>query len=138
MSVGELRQGERVDTEFGQRKIASITAQAYRGVLYNFETTEHVYRIGTIGTLVHNNYPKEIFASDKLDYLFGQVTSSAHNEARSIENLAQMRRIGLWNDAGGREFVRNHLTESAREGSNIATRFTTEHGEYLTNMDGSS
>src|SRR6185295_15908753 len=82
VSVGELRQGERVDTEFGQRKIASITAQAYRGVLYNFETTEHVYRIGTIGTLVHNNYPKEIFASDKLDYLFGQVTSSAHNEAR--------------------------------------------------------
>jgi RHS repeat-associated protein len=52
--VGELRRGEHVDTERGVRAVVSITPLPYTGFLYNLETTEHVYRIGSLGTLSHN------------------------------------------------------------------------------------
>jgi len=58
--VGQLRQGERIDSEFGSSCVVSNTPRAYSGRLYNFETTEHVYRVGTIGSLVHNNGCSEV------------------------------------------------------------------------------
>ena len=54
--AGDLTPGERVDTESGPRKIVSVTPVSYTGFLYNLETTEHVFRVGEIGTLVHNSY----------------------------------------------------------------------------------
>ena len=57
LPVGELRIGEHVDTEFGRRAVASISPSAYRGLIYNLETTEHVYRVDGLGTLVHNTCP---------------------------------------------------------------------------------
>jgi hypothetical protein len=55
VEVGNLRIGELVDTEFGLRKVVSATPIEYTGFLYNLETTEHVYRVGSLGTLVHNS-----------------------------------------------------------------------------------
>jgi len=47
--------GERVNTEFGTRRIASITPREYTDFLHNFETTEHVYRVAALGVSVHNS-----------------------------------------------------------------------------------
>ena len=49
VKAGELRIGQWVDTEFGPRCVASVTPCEYTGLLYNFETTEHVYRAGSLG-----------------------------------------------------------------------------------------
>ncbi len=54
VEVGKLRQGEQVDTLEGTRRVVSITPIKYTDFLYNMETTEHVYRVGSLGTLVHN------------------------------------------------------------------------------------
>ncbi len=54
--VGELRVAELIDTEFGPRRVESITPwTGFDGLLYNLETTEHVFRVGTVGSLVHNS-----------------------------------------------------------------------------------
>ncbi len=53
--VGQLRPGELVDTIYGPKHVLSITPIAHNGFVYNVETTEHVYRVGELGTLVHND-----------------------------------------------------------------------------------
>lgn len=52
--VGQLREGEIVDTVLGERRVVSITPVEYTGFLYNLETLEHVFRVDSLGTLVHN------------------------------------------------------------------------------------
>lgn len=54
IAAGELLPGELVDTEYGLKHVVSVTPIQHNGFLYNFETTEHVYRVGSLGTLVHN------------------------------------------------------------------------------------
>lgn len=54
VDVGQLRPGELVDTEFGPKQVIAVTPIQHDGFLYNLETTEHVYRVGSLGTLVHN------------------------------------------------------------------------------------
>ena len=58
--AGELRVGETVDTLAGTARVARLESRAYTGFLYNLETTEHVYRVGSLGTLVHNSCAREI------------------------------------------------------------------------------
>ncbi len=53
--AGNLRPGELVDTIYGPKHVLSITPIAHNGFVYNVETTEHVYRVGSLGTLVHNS-----------------------------------------------------------------------------------
>jgi hypothetical protein len=53
--AGELRLGEAVNTVGGITRVASVEAYAYTGFVYNLETTEHVYRVGSLGSLVHNS-----------------------------------------------------------------------------------
>jgi hypothetical protein len=55
VSAAQLVPGERVNTEFGPRAVVSVAPLAYSGILFNLETTEHVYRVGELGTLVHND-----------------------------------------------------------------------------------
>lgn len=54
VEAGDLRPGESVDTEAGVRRVASLSPASYGGVLFNLETTEHIYRAGALGVLVHN------------------------------------------------------------------------------------
>ncbi|MBI3862419.1 MAG: hypothetical protein HY290_11040 [Planctomycetia bacterium] len=56
IAAGDLRPGETVNTLTGPRRVASITPLAYTGLLNNLETTEHVYRVASFGTMVHNSY----------------------------------------------------------------------------------
>ncbi len=55
--AGNLHPGELVDTTYGPKRVRSITPIAHDGFLYNLETTEHVYRVGSLRTLVHNTCP---------------------------------------------------------------------------------
>jgi hypothetical protein len=56
--AGELRIGEQVDTIFGLRRVTGLAPRPGPPVtkVYNLETLEHVYRVGELGTLVHNSY----------------------------------------------------------------------------------
>jgi hypothetical protein len=47
--------GETVDTLSGTAHVAAARSYRYTGTVYNLETTEHVYLVGSGGTLVHNN-----------------------------------------------------------------------------------
>jgi hypothetical protein len=55
ITAGELRAGELVDTQSGVHRVESVEPCDYRGLLYNLETTEHVYCVGSLGALVHNS-----------------------------------------------------------------------------------
>lgn len=55
VDVGKLRIGELVDSAYGLKHVVSVTPIEHNGFLYNLETTEHVYRVGSLGTLVHNS-----------------------------------------------------------------------------------
>ncbi len=52
--AGHLGVGELVDTIHDPKRVVSVTPIDHNGFLYNLETTEHVYRVGSVGTLVHN------------------------------------------------------------------------------------
>ena len=66
----------------------------------------------------------------KLGYLFGEVTSSAHNVARSAENLAQLSRLGIRNDDAGRALLREHLEGVADDASSVARTFSNRYGTF--------
>jgi hypothetical protein len=53
--VGELRIGELLQTQCGTRGVIAVDSVSHAGHLYNLETTEHVYRVGTAGALAHNS-----------------------------------------------------------------------------------
>jgi filamentous hemagglutinin len=115
---------------------ATLTAKSQhptRETVYNLEVhRSHAYHVADQGILAHNNNILTCsIAGGKLDYLFGRVVSGQHNTARSLENLAQMRRVGLWDDVASRTVIQNHLTEAAQNGSNVVRRFTTEHGTFV-------
>jgi len=55
--AGQLRIGEKVSTVNGTTHVTSVEVREYSGYLYNLETTEHVYRVAALGTLVHNACP---------------------------------------------------------------------------------
>lgn len=73
VEVGRLRIGELVNTEFGVRRVESVTPYSdYNGLLYNLETTEHVYRVGSLGTLVHNACALNAYAIDGGHHIFAK------------------------------------------------------------------
>ncbi len=79
VEVGNLRIGETVDTEYGVRRVISVTPIEYTDFLYNIETTEHVYRVGSLGTLVHNSCALTRYADDGGHHIFSK---------RAFEGLA--------------------------------------------------
>lgn len=56
--AGDLQIGETVDTLDGTAQVTKLEPRAYTGFLNNLETTEHVYRVGPDGALVHNTYAR--------------------------------------------------------------------------------
>jgi len=56
----------------------------------------------------------------KLEYVFGKATGSAHNIERSQAMLAQLERIGLPDTAANRALLQQHLEAVANDASNIA------------------
>lgn len=60
ISAGKIQVGEQVDTKFGPKKVLSIIPREYNGHLYNLETTEHVYRVSSLGTFAHNSCVRKV------------------------------------------------------------------------------
>ncbi|WP_141772159.1 MULTISPECIES: hypothetical protein [unclassified Mycobacterium] len=61
-----------------------------------------------------------IIAPGKLDYIFGKVTSSPKNTARSISMLRQLNAIGVFDNAEGRKLVQQSLESAAKATDNVA------------------
>jgi hypothetical protein len=57
LEAGKLQIGEHLDTPNGETTVVSLTPHAQPEPVYNIEVNgEHVYRVGEVGTLVHNSY----------------------------------------------------------------------------------
>jgi hypothetical protein len=53
--AGNLLAGEEVDTFHGTSRVLSVTPIDFKGLLHNLEShQQHVFRVGSLGTLVHN------------------------------------------------------------------------------------
>jgi len=70
-----------------------------------------------------NVAPNSIIDSNKFNYIFGKVTSSKHNTPRSLQNAAQMNRIGIHNTAEGQKYLTQHLQRVAQDPSNVTRTF---------------
>jgi hypothetical protein len=78
--VGKLRPDERVRTLRGTTTVVSVTPIDYQGFLYNLETHgEHVYMVGSLGTLVHNNcaQPGWFKSSQRISQAAWQATKAS-------------------------------------------------------------
>ncbi|MEP2990746.1 MAG: hypothetical protein ABJL11_17655 [Parasphingorhabdus sp.] len=70
--------------------------------------------------------------NEKFDYLFGRVTSSPHNTARSQQLKRELARIGVNDTPAGRNIITNHLDEVVADPANITGTFTrTVDGQVL-------
>jgi hypothetical protein len=71
-----------------------------------------------------------VIEEGKIGYLFGRAGGRAHNVERATENAAQMRRIGVPDNAEGRALLRKHFDQTARTSSNVTNTFSNEHGTF--------
>lgn len=71
---------------------------------------------------------------DKFKYLFGDVSSNTHNTYRSLENAAQMNRIGIHDTDAGRTYLLQCFREIIEDPSNIIRTFdkTLPSGQTIT------
>ncbi len=60
-----------------------------------------------------------IIAPGKLDYIFGKVTSSPTNTARSISMLRKLNAVGVFDNAQGRTLVQQSLEAAAKATENV-------------------
>ncbi|MEA5620230.1 hypothetical protein VB711_20615 [Cronbergia sp. UHCC 0137] len=65
----------------------------------------------------------------KFDYFFGRVTSNPSNQKRSLQNLEDLKKLGIDEARGGRE----QLMKVFQDGLNSAEvkRITTEYGTII-------
>ncbi|HEX5442423.1 MAG TPA: hypothetical protein VFW87_01280, partial [Pirellulales bacterium] len=106
VEVGNLRVGELVDTEFGSRHIESVRPCFYREFLYNLETSEHVFRVGSLGALVHNSCVLTRYADDGGHHIFAKRAFEGLPGYNADDALAigqqELARLGLPHlDPGG-------------------------------------
>ncbi len=71
-----------------------------------------------------------ILKESKFDYFFGRVRSNPRNQQRSLQNLADLRQLGIDEVAGGRE----RLLQIFQDGLNApeTSRYISEHGITVT------
>jgi hypothetical protein len=60
----------------------------------------------------------------KFDYLFGRVSSNAHNLPRSLQNQQQLARIGIYDTSAGRQLLINNLNKVVNDPSSITNKFS--------------
>ena len=75
--------------------------------------------IGRIATARASQYVPTSVDPNKFKYIFGEVTSNPHNQARSLQNAAQMNRIGIQNTAEGWKYLTQHLQQIAQDSANV-------------------
>lgn len=91
------------DVKSNQNSVSSVIHQGYRDI--------HTLSSGSNQTSAN--------LGNKLDYLFGHATGKTHNIERSKQNLAQLSRIGIFDNTQGRNYVTSHLNSVLRDSSNI-------------------
>ncbi|WPN51518.1 hemagglutinin repeat-containing protein [Pseudomonas sp. P9_2] len=69
-------------------------------------------------------------APGKFDYLFGRVASNSHNAARSNQLALEMKRLGVPDNAAGRQMLTDHLTLSAKTDGNVMSTFSNQYGKF--------
>ena len=65
-----------------------------------------------------------VIDAKKWDYLFGRVSSSRHNLARSLQNRRQLARIGIHDTAKGRRLISDHLQGVVNDSSSVVRKFS--------------
>lgn len=74
---------------------------------------------------------KEIeIAPGKFDCLFGRVANDSHNTAHSNQFALEMKRLGVPDNAAGRQMLTNHLALSAKTEGNVINTYTNEYGKF--------
>ncbi|WP_375058617.1 hypothetical protein [Zobellella sp. DQSA1] len=71
-----------------------------------------------------------VIAPGKFDYLFGRVSSNAHNAARSNQLAFEMQRLGVPDTAAGRQMLTQHLELAAKTEGNITRTFSNQYGRF--------
>ncbi|WP_161963575.1 VENN motif pre-toxin domain-containing protein, partial [Xanthomonas arboricola] len=69
-------------------------------------------------------------APGKFDYIFGRVASNPHNAARSNQLAFEMKRLGIHDNAAGRQMLNEHLSNAVKSEGNIVDRLSNEYGKY--------
>ncbi|RNJ44817.1 hypothetical protein B5V01_00525 [Mesorhizobium erdmanii] len=69
-------------------------------------------------------------AVSKFDYLFGKVTSSPHNLARSRQLATDMKALGIQDTDAGKKILADHLKMSVNSEGNIVSTYTNEYGTF--------
>jgi hypothetical protein len=69
-------------------------------------------------------------APGKFDYLFGRVASNSHNAARSNQLALEMKRLGVPDNAAGRQMLTDHLALSAKTEGNVINTFSNQYGKF--------
>ncbi|WP_244181116.1 hemagglutinin repeat-containing protein, partial [Xanthomonas melonis] len=69
-------------------------------------------------------------APGKFDYIFGKVASNSHNAARSNQLALEMKRLGVHDNAAGRQMLNEHLSNAVKNEGNIVNRFSNEYGKF--------
>lgn len=62
----------------------------------------------------------------KFDYFFGRVTSNPHNQQRSLQNLQDLKKLGIEESAGGQERLMQFFQDGLK--SPEVSRKTTDYG----------
>ncbi|MGW4842540.1 WXG100-like domain-containing protein [Nocardia brasiliensis] len=74
--------------------------------------------------------PKALVDDKKFDYLFGRAADDPHNTPRSIQNLSQLNRVGVFDNPAGRDLLTRHFDEVVQTDNNIARTFSNKYGEF--------
>lgn len=73
---------------------------------------------------------------NKLDYAFGKASGTAHNVTRSAENAAQLSKIGVYDNATGRQILTEHFNNAFIENQSLINAGTSEISTLLSGPGG--
>ncbi|MDT3487913.1 hemagglutinin repeat-containing protein [Stenotrophomonas maltophilia] len=117
--------GAKIVGEVGAEIAGAATKQ---GVLKSEEILKSVQNAAA-ETVGHGAKGIEI-APGKFDYLFGRVASNSHNAARSNQLALEMKRLGVPDNAIGRQMLTDHLAISAKNEGNVIDAFSNQYGKF--------
>ena len=69
-------------------------------------------------------------APGKFNYLFGRVSSNAHNADRSNQLALEMKRLGVPDTQAGYKILTEHLTVSVKTNGNVSRTFSNQYGKF--------
>jgi hypothetical protein len=73
---------------------------------------------------------KAVVDDKKCDYLFSRAAPDAHNSPRSLQNLSQLNRIGVFDNPEGRNLIAQNLNNTVSTDSNIVRTFSDQYGTF--------